>query len=136
MRKTILEVYSLSVCFVTILCFAITLGVALYDVVQFTAPKFSLSSWDVEKHQSNESYTKCWNDEKREKYSDEEITNLRTESYLSTISSEKRDAIHSFIMSCIIILIDIIIFFVHWKVAQKARNTSEPYMHGNLLPKS
>jgi len=136
MRKTILEIYSLAVCFVTISCFAITLGVAIYDIIQFTAPKFSLSSWDVEKHQSNESYTRYWSDEKREKYSDEEITNLRTENYLINISNEKRDAIHSFIMSCIIILIDIVIFFVHWKVAQKARNTNEPYRHGNLLEKN
>ena len=57
MRKIVLEVYSLSVCFATIMCFAITLGVALYDVVQFTVPEFSLSSWDVERHQSNESFT-------------------------------------------------------------------------------
>jgi hypothetical protein len=127
MSKTILEVYSLAVCFVTISCFAITLGVGIYDVVQFTAPEFSLSSWDVEKHLSNESYTRYWSDEKREKFSDEEITNLRTASYHLTISSEKRDAIHSFIMSCIIILIDIIIFFAHWKVAQNARYTNEPY---------
>ncbi len=126
MKKTLLEIYALAVCFVTITCFAITLGIAIYDVIQFSAPEFCMSSYDFEKHQSNEIYTRNWDKEKRERYTAEEITTLRNESYRVEILNEKRSAIQSFIMSCIVILIDVVVFFIHWKVAQKARNSNDP----------
>jgi len=123
MKKSLLEIYALSVCFVTIICFAVSLGIGIYDVLEMSAPKFTLKSCDFEKHQTNEAFTKRWKEKKREKYTEEEIVNLREESYQVALSKEKRDAIQSLIRVLIIILIDMVIFIIHWKVAKSTRES-------------
>lgn len=125
MKKSLLEIYALAVCFVTITCFAISLGIGIYDIVELSAPGFTMKSYDYELHKTNEIFTRNWKEEKREKYSEEEITKLREESYQVAIDKERRDAIQSLIRVLIIILIDVVIFFIHWSVAKKARNSSE-----------
>lgn len=34
MKKTLLEIYALAVCFVTVVCFAVALGIGVYGVIQ------------------------------------------------------------------------------------------------------
>jgi hypothetical protein len=123
MKKSLLEIYALAVCFVTIICFAVSLGIGIYDVLEMSAPKFTLKSHDFERHQTNEAFTIRWKEEKREKYAEEEITNLREESYQVALAKEQRDAIQSLIRVSIIILIDIVLFLIHWKVAKRLRES-------------
>lgn len=123
MKKSLLEIYALAVCFVTIICFAVSLGVGLYDVLEMSAPKFTLKSSDFEKHQTNEAFTRGWNEERRKKYTEEEIANLREASYQVALAKEKRDAVQSLIRIIIIMLIDIVIFVIHWKIAKRARES-------------
>ena len=126
MKKSLLEIYALAVCFVTITCFAIFLGVGIYDIIKLSAPAFTMKSYDYEYHQTNEKFTGNWKEEKREKYSEEKITKLREEAYQVVLEKEQSDAIQSLIRILIIISIDIIIFLIHWSVAKKARNSMEP----------
>jgi hypothetical protein len=44
-KKTILEIYALAVCFVTVICFVIALGIAAYGIVGIASPNFTISSW-------------------------------------------------------------------------------------------
>jgi hypothetical protein len=124
MKKTLLEVYALAVCFVTITCFAISLGVGIYDVIELNAPEFTMKSCDYEKHQTNENFSRNWDEEKRQKFSEERITKLREDSYQVAIEKEKRDAIQSLLQILIIISIDTIIFLIHWLIARKSRNSA------------
>jgi ABC-type uncharacterized transport system YnjBCD permease subunit len=41
LKTTILEIYALAVCFVTVVCFAIALGIGMYDVVQISIPQIT-----------------------------------------------------------------------------------------------
>ena len=41
MKTSILEIYALTVCFATLMCFAICLGIGLYDIVQINFPEFT-----------------------------------------------------------------------------------------------
>lgn len=122
MKKSLLEIYALAVCFVTIICFAVSLGIGLYDVLEMSAPKFTLKSADFERHQTNEAFTRGWNEEKRKKYTEEEIDGLREASYQVALAKEKRDAAQSLIRIIIIIFIDLVLFFIHWKIAKRARD--------------
>jgi hypothetical protein len=122
--KSLLEIYALAVCFVTITCFAIFLGVGIYAIIELSAPGFTMKSYNYEVHQTNENFTRGWEDEKRQKYSEEEITKLREEDYQVALDRVRRDAAQSLLKVFIIILIDIVIFLIHWSIAKKARNTA------------
>ncbi len=56
MKKSILEIYALAVCFVALLCFVIALGIGVYDLIQITNPEFTINVYEYERHQSNEAF--------------------------------------------------------------------------------
>jgi hypothetical protein len=129
LKKTILEVYALAVCFATIICFVIALGIAVYNVIQIINPEFTLSSYEYDRHQSNDAFWKndgCGYDKEKklERPPEEELAQRRLESYRQVIKSEKRDASQSLTVASIIIAIDVIVFLVHWRVARRARETT------------
>jgi hypothetical protein len=129
-KKSILEVYALAVCFATIICFVVALGIALYDLVKISTPEFTLSSHEYKRHQNNDEF---WNSyqcsyENRGKEiqrpSEEVLTKQRLESYPLTIGAQRRDAFQSLTTSTIVLIIDIVVFLVHWQIARRARETS------------
>jgi hypothetical protein len=129
MKKSILEIYALAVCFATIVCFVVTLGIALFDVIQIAKPDFTLSSYEFNRHQSNDTFWKsCDKNESKDKDkkrpAEDELTKLRTESYHQALQSERRDAFQGITKALIVILIDIVFFFVHWRIARRAREAN------------
>ena len=56
MKKSILEIYALSVCFVTLLCFVIALGIGIHDLIQIGNPEFTMNPYEYERHQSNQAF--------------------------------------------------------------------------------
>ena len=123
MKKSLLEIYALAICFVTIICFAVVLGIGLYDILEMSNPEMTIKSYQYQKHQSNEAFTRNWS-KKKEKRSETEITETREKSYSVALKAEQRDAIQSFIRVLIIMLINFIIFLVHWRLAKHAREPS------------
>ncbi|MEW6416991.1 MAG: hypothetical protein AB1480_02595 [Nitrospirota bacterium] len=130
MKKSILEIYALAVCFATIVCFVIALGIALYDVIEISNPEFTLSSHEYNRHQSNDAFWKNYQcgydkkDKEMQRPSDEELSRQRLESYQQAVKSERRDAFQGLTRASIILTIDIFIFLVHWRVALRARETN------------
>jgi len=92
MKRTLVEVYALAVCFVTLVCFVVSLGIGIYDLIQIINPKFTISSYQCDRHQSNEAFLEAWPKEKP-RPEGEELTTLREESYQAAIRSEKRCAV-------------------------------------------
>lgn len=123
MKKSLLEIYSLAVCFVTIICFAVALGIGTYDILEMSNPEMTLKSYSYQQHQTNEAFTRNWSKDK-ERPSEDKITELRMESYKVALEAEKRDAVQSFIRVLIVIIIDIAIFFIHWNLAKRTRETN------------
>jgi hypothetical protein len=123
MKKSLLEIYSLAVCFVTTICFAVALGIGTYDVLEMSNPELTLKSYSYQQHQTNEAFTRNWSKDK-EKPSEEGITRMREKSYKVALEAERRDAVQSFIRVLIVILIDMSIFLIHWKLAKRAREAN------------
>jgi len=128
MKTNILLIYAYLVCFVTVTCGAIYTGIILYDIVQASAPEFMLSEYDKHNYRNNENFIEnnyTYSDGKKinkyEGYSEEKITFIRTESYQSKIDQEKNNAIKSIIQSSIVLVIDVALFFVHWRIAKRVR---------------
>ncbi len=130
MKKSILEIYALAVCFAAIVCSAIALGVAIYNVIEIINPEFTISAQEYNHHQSNDSFWKgCSNvygtgKKEEKKPLEEELTKLRLESYQQALKSERRNAFQSLTKTIIIIIIDIFFFVVHWRIARRAREAS------------
>lgn len=123
MKKSIIEIYALAICFVTVVCLVIALGVGIYDLVEIGNPEFTISSYEYKRHQSNESFIRKDCEKDKEIPSDEEITRQRLESYQHTLSIEQRNAFQSLTLVIIIVILGIIVFFIHWRIAKRARNS-------------
>ena len=89
MKKTILEVYALAVCFVTIFCFAIFLGIAIYGLIEISNPEFTLNSRAYERHQSNEAFKRYYS-KTLEGLTEKEIENRRKLSYEMELKGVKK----------------------------------------------
>lgn len=129
MRKTILEIYALAVCFFTVACFVVVLGIALYDVVQIAAPEFTFNAYQYERYQSNQTFRESptggvlYRNEKKE-LTQEEITQRRKAEYAQALQAEKRNGEQSLLRMCIIMFVDALAFLVHWQIAKGARQSS------------
>ena len=124
MKRALVEVYALAVCFVTVVCFVVALGIGIYDLIQILNPQFTIDSYTYDRHQSNEAFLINWPKDKPRPQG-EELTRLREESYQAALRSEKRGAIQSLTMVFIIILIDLVVYIIHWYVAKRARATAD-----------
>jgi len=131
MKKTILEIYALAVCFFAVACFVITLGLAMWDIVELSAPEFTVSNHNFECYQSDEAYRDC--NASKHKYTREEspeifpagkeLTNSRVKSYEKIIKSERRQALQGLVQKLIILLINALVFFGHWRLAKSSRES-------------
>ncbi len=132
MKKGWLEIYALAVCFFAIACFVIVLGIGIWDIVKVAAPDFTMHSANWEKHQTDEAFKEALiqasrYDPDKETYVPPEgaaLTKAREESYARTIRSERRDGFQGIVRNLIILVIDIVVFLVHWMAAARARQTA------------
>ena len=130
MKKSFVEIYGLAVCFVTLLCFVIALGVGIYDLVQVAFPEFTLNAYEYERHQSNDSFRNAppvFRSVPRiaeavpiPEDTEDEITRQREDSYRSVLRFERRRAGQSLVMVGIVMLIDVLVFLPHWILARRA----------------
>jgi hypothetical protein len=139
------RIYALAVCFASVLCITISLGVGLFDVVQLTYPKITMNSYEYQNLQSNESFRQSRGSpyamvrggvaqplflreggaaayaEKADPVtlSDTEITRLREERMQLLINNIRHDATRSLIQILIILLVTLPLFALHWRLAQR-----------------
>ncbi len=134
MKKSILEIYALAVCFVTLLCFVIALGIGVYDLIQIANPEFTISAYEYERHQSNEAFDTVRGSPGRAlrgiapgipieptQRPEEEVTQQREESYQAALRSEGRRGMQSLIQMVIVLVIDVLVFVPHWLLARRTK---------------
>jgi hypothetical protein len=128
-KKTILEIYALAVCFVTVVCFVVSLGIGTYSLIQIMAPGFTQSSWEYNRHLTNDAYwdsqQNCGTAETRKKRPGEaELMKQREDSLVRAVAGERREGAQALVKSLIVMLIDVVVFLAHWFVARRARNVT------------
>jgi len=130
LKKSLLELYALAVCFAAILCFVIAFGVGVYSVIEITNPEFTMNSYEYKRYQSNDAYWLSRVEDYRNKGkemqrpSEDELTKQRQEGYRLAVIAEKRGGFQVLTKTIIILLIDAVVFLVHWRVARRARETN------------
>jgi len=128
-KKGFLEIYALAVCFFTLVCFVVTLGLAVWDLVEISVPEFTIRNNDYECHISDDAYTDCYSNQS--KYTREnnpisfpegqELTNKRKSEYAQLLRFEQREAVQGLVQKSIIMLIDLIVFIFHWRLSVRVR---------------
>ncbi len=130
MKKSLLELYALAVCFAAVICFVSSSGIALYSVVAIINPEFTISAFEYKQYQSNDTY---WQQHKYEfatkgreiqRPPEDELTKKRKEGYELAVIAEKRSGLQTLTKTLIVIMIDIVVFLIHWLIARRARETN------------
>jgi hypothetical protein len=135
MKKGVLEIYALAVCFVAVVCLVCALGVGIYCFIASVSPSFTLSAWEYEQYQTNDAY---WQMRTRgrggetveggkpemERPTDYDLTRMRERDYALALRSEQRSGGQGVVKSAIVIVIDLVVFYIHWLIARRARATA------------
>jgi len=132
MKKSLLEIYALAVCFFTVVCFVVVLGMAMWDGVKVAAPDFTIRSHYWEKHQSDEAFRESLVSLRRcgdgkpayTPPAGADLTKAREESYAQVLRAERRDGFQGLVQRLIILFLDLLVFLIHWKIAARARQSA------------
>ena len=147
MKKPLLEIYALAVCFVALMCFVIALGIGVYDLIQLANPGFTINAYEYDRHQSNEAFRRggmvgpghlTYSGgatggvviepripiEPTTPAVEEAVTRQREESYQAALRSERRRGMQGFLQVVIILVIDVLVFVPHWFLARRIRDAS------------
>jgi hypothetical protein len=132
LKKSILEVYAMAVCFVCVLCFVVSAGLAMYGLVGMANPEFTMSSWTYGQHQTNDAFVAGppefprigEGEQRRERPPEAELTQKRVDSFARAIASERRASAQTVVKTVIVMLIDLLVFLFHWYVGRRARESA------------
>ena len=146
------RIYLLAVCFVSVVCVAITAGIGLYSLLKIAAPELTLNTHAYNAHQSLDNfknshfYATGLNSQAvffpgamgvagpvRQSdilqnsaqqvdptpLPDEEIEQLRLESFQTLIKNHKRSAAQELIRTAIVLLVSGILFVAHWRLIRR-----------------
>lgn len=130
MKRNLMEIYALAVCFFTLACFVVVLGIAIWEGISVVSPEFTIDGYIWERHVSDESFKEhliaandC-DDEADKTYAPPEgaaLTLARNQSFSQTLRAERREGVQGLAQNAIVLLIDVVLFAIHWRLAARAR---------------
>ncbi len=120
-----MEIYAFAFCFVSGIFFVFSFGFLVWNFVELSVPEFTLDAYRYECHQSDHAYRDCFSpDYKGNKDyffpQGSELTDMRIADYAQAIRSERRDAVRGVAQKLIILLINALVFILHWLLAKRA----------------
>lgn len=151
MNNGTIKIYALAVCFASLMCGAIATGFFLFNILKIVVPEATIAPDTIRYYSSNEVFRNSQfysararaiplaiapgaimmpplpttNDPSdTPKLSEEEIEKLRLQQRDAVLSSHTFRARQGIILQIIIILISLVLFIAHWKLAKKINNES------------
>ena len=132
MKKSILEIYALAVCFFTVACFVVVAGMALWSAVTLAAPEFTLNGYVWNHNHSDEAYKKYLVSQHaygidKQSYVPPEgaaLTEARKSNLADAVFAERRTAGQDLVRYFIFLLVNGIVFLAHWKLASRSRQSA------------
>lgn len=131
-KRSILETYALAMCFVTAVTFVFTSGFLLYDIVRVVSPGFTLDRFFAERYADNNTY---WEHERPRCYEgrtqncgdsavrppEGDLTKRRSAGLALEQSGERRRGWQGLVQNLLLVLVNIAVFGLHWRIARRAR---------------
>jgi len=126
-KRSFLELYALAVCFINVFIGSIAVGIILYAVVGISAPELTLSGWEYSRYQSNDNFVHHRSEMSGrsaafENMSEQEITQRREEAYRLALIAERKSNGQTVLQFAIVLLIQIVLFITHWRLAKRRRS--------------
>ncbi len=128
MKKSILEIYALTVCFFAVVCFVFVSALAIHDLVQIMNPEFTLDRHHYERYLSNESYVRTSQPSSAQAEAilkavpREEISRRRMSEFKRTLRAERHEGQLNLFKMLVVLVVDAVAFAVHWKIGHIARS--------------
>jgi hypothetical protein len=119
-RKNLLEIYALTVCFASVMFLIITVAICLYQAVRIAAPSVTVSGWTHERSSSDEAFLSTW-PQGRPLPEATTLPRLRSEALRSALDSERHDGSQSFLQSFMYAIVAGVVFWLHWRLARRER---------------
>lgn len=123
--RSLVQIYALAVCFASMMCLMVVLGIGLYDLVQIALPEFTLAHH--QSYESNDGYLLYYPD--KQGLAEDELTRLRDQGPRQAVAAERRSAAQSGVFVLIVSLIDLAVFAAHWTLANKQNDGQLPVHH-------
>ena len=131
MKKTVFEICSSLVCFVTVICCSVWLGMGLYSLVGVSEPEITLDKWSYEMYQIDQNPYPLLSEEpfilgppetieikKPEPFvpkSDKQMAEERLANYQLVLKSEILKNKQTLLKSFIAVIICLPLFFIRWR---------------------
>lgn len=131
MKRTAVEIYALSVCFVSVFALVLNLAQAVYAIVAIYAPEITTKrDFETRATLTNDTYLK-WITGSGEKAqqarpTDEDLTKRRLELRAERLSEESAEGKGHLVNAVIYFLCFAIALAIHWNLAKRMRNESLP----------
>lgn len=141
MSGQILRIYAMAVCFFSLMCGSIALGIGLFNIVKLAAPSATINPVSMQHLQSPEVFRQSPQVAARlrspaffvpgqpfpgprdpvgemEELSDEELEAMRVRQLEQAYDSHRFRARQGLIQQSIIVFISVVLFLLHWRLAR------------------
>jgi hypothetical protein len=115
MLRSLIPLYALIVCFCSLMCLIVALGICLYDVVRVAAPAFTASSTTA--WQTDAQVLAYYPNQKDS--SPDELQRFKEQLLAAALVEERRAGGQGVVFWGIIAVIDALVFALHWRIASR-----------------
>ncbi|MDC9729552.1 MAG: hypothetical protein PSN04_09555 [Methyloprofundus sp.] len=125
MNKKLLEIYGLSVCFISTACLTIFSGILLYSLVEIAFPSFMQEPVTGLRYYPAHMPSSQNNNQVETPFIKKDNSDCTTPvQRISHTDYTRSLSIKSIIRSLIVIFVTSLVYFIHWRLAKNARNDS------------
>ena len=140
MKRSGFQIYALLVCFVTLVCSVVALGIAMYSILEIAKPEFTVSGWEHDKHRDNDTFWALVSGKGSRPFppgleevaeggkageiarpAEADLTKRREASLAAILSNEKRGGAQTLVQCLIVLFINIVAFALHWVLARRVQ---------------
>ena len=129
-QNYLLELYCLAICFISVICFAITAMVITRSAIGIVTPETTIDAYTYRQYQSNDNYWEFFKN-RQSGISDKAtlirppeniLTERRTTQWQLEIINEKRSNWQTLITCALILGINLFVFLIHFFIRKKANS--------------
>jgi hypothetical protein len=125
MKINILRVYSFAVCFLSLMCGAIVLGLLSYSIVKTVSPGVTVSAHELRQVSSNDEFRQAFGKVRLLPDEEDKITILRQQEHRQLIDTEFHNGRQKIMLYGIIFLINLIMYVTHWRIGKHSLSSPD-----------
>ena len=122
MKKTLVEIYALLVCFASIFIVIVNAATGLYSAVRATQPTITVDGYAYRRSLSDEDFMQAWPQQSAKPHP-ADVPALRKAAYAQALDIESRGGLNVFISSFMYVVAAGLVFGLHWRLAQRENAT-------------